>query len=154
MRLLIFLQLTIALMAPAGAWAQHSEHHAEKQIQLDQGKKWKTDGPLRQGMDEIRKLIADQYSEINKNKASSSTYLDLASKIESQIQLIFKNCKLSPKADAQLHILIVQMLDGVNRIKASNEPSKQRADLFKIVEAVNRYGDYFDHPNWTKIQAM
>lgn len=151
MRSLILLQIVIALISINPAWAQHSQH-SESKIQLDHGKKWATDTALRKGMDEINKIIAPHFSNVQENTSNSELFITMANKIDNQIQFIFKNCKLSPKADAQLHILMVQMLDGVKNMKDSSEISKQRLGFLKIVEAINSYGDHFDHPNWNILQ--
>lgn len=151
MRSFVLLQIVIALISTSPALAQH-HHHVEGQIQLDHGKKWATDIALRKGMDEIRKIITPHFSEVQKNVVNSEVVASMANKIDSQIQFIFKNCKLPPKADAQLHILIMQMMDGVKKMKDLSKPSEQRAGVLKTVEAINSYGEHFDHPNWMELK--
>jgi hypothetical protein len=122
--------LSLAFGAPAfAAGDAHSHDHAagEAKLVLNQGKKWQTDAPLRQGMENIRGAVA-------KGMKSDA----LAKKVEAEVAGIVQNCKLEPAADEQLHIVIADLLAGA-------------ADPHRVTEALNAYGEHFDHAGWKRL---
>lgn len=144
-----------AALALAGAEAiaagghGHDGHAADAiELKLNDGKKWQTDAPLQMGMEEIRRSLAASIDRIHRGKASRGEYVDLADKIERQVDYITQNCKLPEEADAELHVVIGRMLDGVETMRESSDPE---AGVVKVAEALDAYGDYFDHPGWQKL---
>ena len=148
------LALGVAL-ALAGAEAvaagghSHDGHAADAiELKLNDGKKWQTDAPLQKGMEEIRRALAASIDKIHHDKASRAEYVALADSIERQVDYITHNCKLPEDADAELHVVIGQVLDGVETMREGGDP---KAGAVKVVEALDAYGDYFDHPGWQKL---
>jgi hypothetical protein len=123
--------LTLAFGAPAFAAGDAHSHGAagEAKLVLDQGRKWQTDAPLRQGMDNIRSAVAQGVQ----NDA-------LAKKVETEVAGIVQNCKLEPEADAQLHIVIGELLAGA-----------EAQDTARVKQALNAYGEHFDHAGWQRL---
>jgi len=124
--------LTLAFGAPAfAAGDAHSHDHAagEAKLVLNQGKKWETDAPLRQGMENIRSALA-------KGMQSDA----LAEKVEAEVAGIVQNCKLEPAADEQLHIVIADLLAGA-----------ETGDAGRVKQALNAYGEHFDHAGWKRL---
>jgi hypothetical protein len=60
------------------------------------------------------------------------------------------NCKLDPEADANLHIILEQILEGAEALQGK-EKKNPRAGANRVVAALNDYGKYFDHPGWKKL---
>jgi hypothetical protein len=143
----------LGLQAPAIAADAHEHGHGGAEahkLQLDHGKKWATDEPLRKGMSEIRSLVDAQHDRIHKGTLKPADYAALGKKIEAQVGYVVANCKLDPKADANLHVVLEQMLEGVEAMKG--EPKKNpRAGAGKVVDALNNYGNHFDHPGWKRL---
>jgi hypothetical protein len=144
-----------AALALAGAEAiaadghSHDRHGAGPiELNLDHGKKWQTDAPLQKGMDEIRRSLAASLDQIHHGQASHAEYSALADSVERQVDYITQNCKLSEQADAELHVVIGQVLDGVEAMRKGVD---RQAGAVKVVEALDAYGDYFDHPGWQKL---
>lgn len=134
---------------PALATDNHS--HAKpgsSRLELDSGKKWATDAPLRSGMAGIKSAIEPMLREIHENKLTEAKYAGLAQRINSEVNSIFKNCKLSPKADAQLHLILIQIVEGANAMKSSAQLSAKRKGAIQVVEALALYPRYFEHPGW------
>jgi hypothetical protein len=132
--------LTLAFGAPAFAAGEtqsfaagdaHSHEHAagEARLVLNQGKKWQTDAPLRQGMENIRSAVAKGLQ----NEA-------LAKTVETEVAGIVQNCKLEPAADEQLHIVIADLLAGA-----------EAKDAGRVKQALNAYGEHFDHAGWKRL---
>jgi hypothetical protein len=111
-------------------------------------KKWETDAPLRKGMAGIRDDMASKLGEIHAGKLKKPGYAELSGKISTHTNSIFKNCKLSPKADAQLHLVLSQILGGNQQMKSAESIQDRRAGAIKIIDALQLYPKYFDHPGW------
>ncbi len=130
----------------------HHHHHSGAQLELNDGKKWETDESLRKGMTEIKKIATENLSKVHKDSADEKAFTEIANKVDGQIQYLIKNCKLPEDADAQLHVLIAQMVGAAHKMRDSTEISAKKEGFKEIVGAVNTYGDFFNHPNWTKIK--
>ena len=146
---------TAAFLAlPAGAIADvHKHEHGAAEVHkltLNQGKKWATDEPLRKGMAEIRGLVDAQHAGIHKGTLKPADYAALGEKIEAQVGYVVANCKLDPEADANLHIVVGEILAGVEAMKGKEKKSL-RVGAGKVVDALNDYGKYFDHPGWKRL---
>lgn len=147
--------LVVALPAAAEAHEHHA-HHAHHEagaarLKLNQGKKWPTDEPLRQAMTTLQLRFAAQLHEVHAGKLGAAEYAALGNLIDSQISAIVSQCKLEPKADAMLHIVVGELAGAAETLqgKAAGKPAKaaQRA-----VKALNAYGKYFDHPQWQALE--
>ena len=139
----IALTVAFAFGAPF-AYGQTAHEHdhgaAEVKLVLDQGKKWPTDAPLRQGMENIRAALG-----------SGMKYQALANKVNAEVAGIVQNCKLEPEADAQLHIVIAELMAGAEAMEGKETGVTRRAGAVRVVKALNAYGDYFDHAGWKRL---
>jgi hypothetical protein len=142
--------------ASAAGRAQHAEHgHAHDattaailNLKLDGGEKWPTDASLRIGMAEIRAAFEADHPAIHAGKETDAQYDALAGRIEAQVNAIVANCKLPPAADANLHYLVADLLQGVGLMRGQ-DPQRTRHDGAALVHgALSAYGQYFDDPNW------
>lgn len=130
----------------------HSHGHAhdmEKPVQLtlDDGKKWTTDNSLRQGMDRIRDALSAELPAIHSGKATAEQYQALAQKVNDQLSFMVKNCRLEPKADAVLHLILADIIAGADILQAQ-QGGEAHQGAVKIVHALENYASYFDHPGW------
>lgn len=137
--------------AATGAAAHEHGGHVVK-LTLDHGKKWATDEPLRKGMAAIRGNLEGALHEIHAGKLDAAGYNVLADKVGAQVGSIVADCKLEPKADAQLHAVIAQMLEGVDAMQGKQKKVKRQAGAVKVLTALEHYGTYFDDPNWKAIK--
>lgn len=163
MRSSITNQLLRALLAAAitttfgaTALAESAAHghgaSAGHQLELDHGRKWATDEPLRAGMARIRGLVEPQLGAAHAGKLGKAQYKALASKIETEVGGIVANCKLEPKADAMLHLVIAEIGEGTDAMAGKNPRQRPVNGLAQVVEAVNQYGSHFDHPGFEPIR--
>ena len=146
----------LALGLAAGSLAADAHKHdhdaAPARLELNNGKKWTTDEPLRQGMHNIRKLMDASLHDIHEGKLSSAKYGALAKKVNAEVGGIVANCKLEPKADAQLHLVIADIGEGVEAMEGKAKKVKRSAGAIKVLGALEKYGTYFDHPGWQPIK--
>ena len=148
------LSAAVLLSVSAGtALAQDHDHgHSHDagepaQLTLNNGKKWAADGNLRQGMSRIRDALAAELPAIHSGKATAEQYRSLAQKTNDQIAFMVKNCKLEPKADAMLHLVLADIIAGSDAMMAQGG-SEARKGAEKIARALENYGAYFEHPGW------
>lgn len=149
----IFLLLAVMLATPLAAMAaaeSHDHGSAPGKMVLNAGKKWATDEPLRQGMDAIKLSAAATLPLAHSGKAGNADYDAFAKEVTAQIGTIVQQCKLEPKADAQLHIVVGDIMAGVEMAEGK-KGTKRAFGVVKVVQALNTYGKYFDHPKWTPL---
>jgi hypothetical protein len=126
----------------------HTHDHGKPvQIDLDNGKKWGTDDNLRLGMVRIRNALVAELPAIHSGKATAEQYRALSQKTNDQIAFMVKNCKLEPKADAALHLVLADIIAGTDAMMAQSG-SEARKGAERIARALDNYGTYFDHPGW------
>jgi hypothetical protein len=137
---------------PAASQTAHEHQHAGAAVanlQLDAGHKWATDASLRSGMAAIRSAFDADHPAIHAGEETDAQYEALAARIESQVNDIVKNCKLPAAADANLHLVIADLLQGVSLMRGK-DPARTRHDGAALVHgALIAYGKYFDDPGWT-----
>ncbi|MBC7858616.1 MAG: hypothetical protein H7Z39_07495 [Burkholderiaceae bacterium] len=153
MKLLMMLPLLAALALPLTAPAAEHHHHsaAPHTLELNAGQKWKTDAALRKGMTAIRAAVTGALSAAHGGKATEQTYQAAAQKANVQIAYIVTNCKLDPKADAQLHVVLNEIMSGVETLEGKTAGQQREAGLVATAQALNTYGDHFAHPGWKAI---
>jgi len=125
--------------------ADHASHASSAALVLNNGKKWETDAPLRAGMLRIRALVAPLQGATAAQSLDPTQAKAVADGVQAQVAYLVSNCKLAPQADAVLHVLIAQMLDGAQQL-AQDAPTGQ--GIVVIGQALRHYPQYFDHPAW------
>ncbi len=132
---------------------QHGHEHgasaaAVAQLQLDGGKKWATDAALRKGMAGVHAAFQADHPAIHAGTATDAQYDALASRIESQVNSIVANCKLPPAADANLHYVVADLLQGVSLMRGQDAARTRHDGAALVHGALRAYGKYFDDPGW------
>lgn len=142
-------------LSAAAARAQPDHEHAHEpgaaavgQLVLDDGRKWPTDESLRQGMAAIHEAFEADHPAIHAGTATDAQYDALAGRVEVQVNSIVANCKLPPAADANLHYVIADLLQGVSLMRGE-DPQRSRHDgAARVHGALRAYGEFFDDPDW------
>lgn len=147
----------LAVLASPAARPQHDHEHGHEhdtsaaavaQLKLDGEKKWPTDASLRNGMAAIHAAFEADHPAIHAGQATDAQYDALASRIETQVNSIVANCKLPPAADANLHLVVADLLQGVSLMRGK-DPQRTRHDGAALVHgALRAYPKYFDDPDW------
>lgn len=142
--------LALGLSAGSLAADAHKHEHgaAPAKLELNNGKKWATDAPLRKGMENIRKLMEASLHDIHEGKLSAAKYGALAKKVDAEVGGIVANCKLDPQADAQLHLVIAGIGEGVEAMEGKAKKVKRQTGAVKVIDALEKYGAHFEHAGW------
>jgi hypothetical protein len=146
--------IAAALGAPALAQTAAHDHSAAAphKLALNQGSKWGTDEPLRAGMGRIRGLVEPQLGAAHAGKLTPAQYRKLATQVETEVGGIVANCKLEPKADAMLHLVIADLGEGTEAMAGKNPKVRPALGLVKVAQAVNEYGSHFDDAGFKPIR--
>lgn len=119
-----------------------------QRLELDQGRRWPTDAPLRAGMASIRADFDAAHPAIHAGEQSDEQYAALAARIEQAVNGIVAQCKLAPAADAQLHYVVGDMLQGAGWMRG-DDPARSRHDgASRVHGALRAYAKFFDDPTW------
>jgi hypothetical protein len=145
----VALGLALSVSGTALAVGGHERHGApELELRLNAGQKWHTDDALRLGMSGMRAQLATSLEQIDAGSFTPSDYVTLADDLQAQIDYIVTNCKLPEEADAQLHIVLGEILEGMEAMRSGENPSDGVARVTRALEA---YALHFDHPEWASI---
>jgi hypothetical protein len=147
--------MAVGLGAPALAQTALHDHGAAApdRLTLNQGRKWATDEPLRAGMSRIRSLVEAQLGAAHAGKLTPAQYRELATQVEAEVGGIVANCKLEPKADAMLHLVIAELGEGTDAMAGKHSTLRPALGVVKAADAVNHYGSHFDHPGFKPIRV-
>jgi hypothetical protein len=153
---LVVAAMAAALSMPALAQAATHDHGAAAphKLTLNQGHKWATDAPLRAGMGRIRGLVEPQLGAAHAGRLMPEQYRELAMQVEAEVGAIVASCKLEPKADAMLHLVIAGIGEGTDTMAGKNGKVRPALGLVKVAQAVNQYGSHFDDPGFKPIRNV
>jgi hypothetical protein len=148
--------MAAALSAPALAQTAAHDHSAAAlhMLTLNQSGKWTSDEPLRAGMARIRGLVEPQHGAAHAGKLTPGQYRELATQVETEVAGIVANCKLEPKADAMLHLVIADIGAGTDTMAGKDPHARPAFGLVTVAQAVNEYGSHFDHPGFKPIRNV
>ena len=127
----------------------HGNAETAQKLQLDAGKRWATDAPLRKAMGTINENMRQALPAIHANTLAETQYVQLAEDVRAQVDYMFKNCKLSAEADTQLHQIIVQLLAAAD--KMAGAPTVRRDGAISVLAALKSYVRYFADDDFTPI---
>ena len=119
----------------------HAPGYIDREHELIVG--LQTDAPLRQGMENIRAALANGAKTIEQYEA-------LAARVAGEVAYIVQNCKLPEDADAQLHLVIAEILEGTEAMQGRAPGLTRRAGAERVAKTLDQYASFFDHPGWEK----
>jgi len=135
---------------PAKAAHDHAQG-TQTPLQLNAGQKWETDAPLRKGMNAIHEQVSGALPKAHANSLTDAEYDALAEAVSGQFTYIVQNCHLKPEADAQLHIVLGHISQGIETVRGKEAGHPRPAGLLKIAQSLNAYGEHFNHQGWKPI---
>lgn len=112
-------------------------------LKLDNGQRWPIDAALHEGMLGIRAALASRLEGIHQDSLGDLEYKALGEEVTAQIATIINNCKLPADADAQLHLLIAELMRGVAMTEVSYTGADPRPGALVLLNALAKYPRYF-----------
>ncbi len=153
-RHLLVATVLVALLAipavPTWAAPQHAHEAptAQHRLQLNAGRKWQTDAPLRAAMGSLRATLLPLLPAIHAGTLKPDGYRQLAATVEQRVTDIVRQCQLPPDADAQLHIIVAELYTGASQMSGKDAAQAPRDGALKVIAAVNDYAQYFEDPGF------
>ncbi len=120
------------------------EGHATRAPAGDQ--QWPTDAALRTGMTRLRAAVDSTLPDDPARPMGELQALRLKKEVEDSVSFLIANCELSDQADAALHGLLADLLNGA---KALTEPAERAAGAEQVVTALQQYPALFAPPHWS-----
>lgn len=143
----------LADTAPAQTGHHHHDSAPSHELGLDHGRKWSTDTTLRSAMQRIHNLVDAQLGASHAGKSSAAQLRASAGKIDAEIAAIVADCKLEPRADAMLHLVIADLIEGAGAMAGQDTKLTPEQGLARTAKAVNDYGHHFDHPGFRPLHT-
>lgn len=151
----IALLLALALSSPLAALAADTHDHGKPgphKLTLNAGKKWGTDEALRKAMSAIHASASQALPAAHSGRATAADYGAFGKEVTAQVTYMVENCKLDPQADAQLHLIVADLMAGVEAAEGKHGEKKRAAGVVKVAQAANAYGKHFDHAGWQALK--
>jgi hypothetical protein len=137
------------VLAHEGGGFDHESKDADEPdpplLLLNHGEKWQTDEPMRRAMSNVRDSVAGVQHAIDQNTATPAQYDALSRQINEQLSHIITNSKLTRKAQENFYAIFLDLVDGKEMLRQSG---MQRDGALKIIGALERYPEFFDHAGW------
>ena len=148
---LTVLAVAFALAAAGLASAQTAAHdgHAASalEIVLNDGAKWQGDQNMLTGMSAIHATMTANLDAIHAGSLPADVASGIAADVQKQVDFRVENCVLEPEVDEQFHVILGEVMTGISTLEAGEvEPG-----AVTIVQALNAYGEHFEHPGWQMI---
>ncbi|MEQ5800585.1 hypothetical protein [Halomonas sp. H10-9-1] len=149
--------LAAALMVSGSSLAadtaalDHDHGDAPFELQLNAGEKWAIDAPLGKAMGDISMVMRAPIATIHEDRLPAAEYAPLAERIDDSVAYMVANCELPPEADAQLHMIIAQLVSGADKMAGNHADATPRAGAVQVLGALEAYARYFDDPDFVPV---
>jgi hypothetical protein len=133
--------------APLQADQAHHHHAADDDVismlVLNDGAKWPVDTVLSEVMLRLRAQLLTHLDDIHHKRFTASQYQQFSQVLQQETNHIVANCKLTPEADAQFHLVLAAMMQSQQAMAAS-ELATQRQGAVRLLRTLQRYPEYFN----------
>lgn len=133
-----------------GNEAHQQQAERPNALQLNNGNPWHTDAPLRTAMAILRNDMQPLVLDLRQGRLPVDRYDAIAASVNDQVTYMIDNCELEAQADAQLHVIIAELMAGA--VLMGDKHGQARSDgAMRVVEALNSYATYFNDPTFEKL---
>ena len=147
----VVVALALALGSAGIAAAQSHDHDSHGagaiEITLNDGAKWQGDQNMITGMTAIHGTMAANLDAIHNGTLPADAANGVAADVQKQVDFMVENCVLEPEVDEQFHIVLGEVMTGISALEAG----EVETGAVTIVQALNAYGEHFEHPGWQMI---
>jgi hypothetical protein len=138
------LALTASGIVAAQTHAHDGSSEVPIEIMLNNGAKWRGDQNMITGMTAIHGTMAANLEAIHAGALPADAGKEIAADIQKQLDFMIENCVLEPKVDEQFHVVLGEVVNGISAL----EKGEVETGAVTIVQALNAYGEHFEHPGW------
>lgn len=137
--------LALALRASGIAAAQSHGHdghgEAASGIMLNDGAGWRGDQNVITGMPAIHGTMAASLDAIHDSTLPADAARKIAAEIPHQRDFMIENSVIYPGMDEQFPVVLGEVMGGVSAVEAG----EMKTGAAMIVQAMNAYGEHFEH---------
>ncbi len=119
---------------------EHPLQHSE-QILLNDGIKWKLDDASRKNIEALQEMVEAMEA---KNNRTIKEYNEEGQRIQTQINILIQNCKMSGKGHEMLHLWLTPFINEVKELIAASELEKAENYFFRIDHELHRFDLFFE----------
>jgi hypothetical protein len=138
------LALTASGIVAAQTHAHDGSSEVPIEIMLNNGPKWRGDQNMITGMTAIHGTMVANLEAIHAGALPADAGKEIAADIQKQLDFMIENCVLEPKVDEQFHVVLGEVMNGISAL----EKGEVETGAVTIVQALNAYGEHFEHPGW------
>lgn len=114
---------------------------------LSQSKKSEVDAATRQGMDNIRDVMAAHQERIAKEQLNAQDYQQLADVIDKNVAAIMTHRTLNEKARKEFNqVVMLDLNHNVALMRSGSTLALPRVGALGMLQILRNYGKYFQHP--------
>ncbi|WP_049780235.1 hypothetical protein [Aromatoleum aromaticum] len=141
--------LIVAPVAPA-ALREGSSYDGAVQPE-GTSQRWRTDAAVRQAMDGLHAAIDANVTQGADGGIAEERLADLGGTLAARTTQLIACCTTPDVSGRHLHMILVEIADGAELMRKGRPVAAQRLGLLRVVQALNLYGDLFDHPGWQRL---
>jgi hypothetical protein len=130
---------------PAQATIQRDHDGHTAAVPVASGQRWATDAALREVMTRLRHALGAVQLGDPARPLGASQAVQLQAAVEESVSFLIAHCELPEQADAALHELLADLLEGA---KALAEPAERDQGAQRILATLHRYPEVFAAPHW------
>lgn len=117
-------------------------------VTAEAARNWRPDERVRSGIDDMRAAIVASALLRTHATADTAPLAELGRTMESRVAAMIACCTHDGVASRHLHMLLVEMADGIALMQRAAHTDARRMGLLKVVQALNLYGTMFSHSGW------
>ncbi|MCZ4305421.1 hypothetical protein O4G98_11825 [Zoogloeaceae bacterium G21618-S1] len=151
MRLILTVTVIIAVSSFfVGAPALADQHAATPATSAKTTTPWASDAPLRAAIDEMAQMLRAVGHDLQQNQRTEAQYDALAAWMLKRLAT-FPTTHADRNAAIALSEIKKDLSDGADIMTHATHLPARRLGYMMAVQALNRYGKSFDHPDWAPI---
>ncbi|MCC4117727.1 hypothetical protein LLG90_20405 [Aromatoleum toluclasticum] len=117
-------------------------------VTAEAARNWRPDERVRSGIDDMRAAIVANASLRTQAATDAARLAELGGTLEARVAAMIACCTQDGVASRHLHMLLVEMADGIALMQGAAHADARRMGLLKVVQALNLYGTMFSHSGW------
>ena len=112
---------------------------------------WRADAAVRRGMDDLHAAVEASVTQGAARGIAGERLAELGRILAARSARLIACCTTTEVSGRHLRMILVEIADGGELMRQEGTIEAQRIGLLRVVQALNLYGDLFDHPGWQRL---
>ena len=140
------------IVAPAAPAALRDGSGYDGAVQHERAsQRWRADAEVRRGMDDLHAAIDARVTQGAARGIAGESLAELGGTLAARSVRLIACCTTPEVSGRHLRMILVEIADGAELMSQGGTVAAQRIGLLRVVQALNLYGDLFDHPGWQRL---